>query len=97
MWEHWSGSASVVLTALLPPSVEPAVALTLRRAAQVGPALQDHREAVLAGIRDLVASLEAETDEWFANAPEHVRAALHPLGHPRFQVLAFVHLLEQCG
>ena len=64
---------------------------------QVGPALQDHREAVLAGIRDLVASLEAETDEWFANAPEHVRAALHPLGHPRFQVLAFVHLLEQCG
>ena len=42
---------------------------------------------MLAGIRDLVASLEAETDECFANAPEHVRAALHPLGHPRFQVL----------
>ncbi|CAE7252463.1 DNMT3B [Symbiodinium sp. CCMP2592] len=97
MWEHWVGSAHVVPAALLPPSVEPAIEMTLQRAAQVGPHLRDHREAVLAGLRDLVAELRAETDAWYNAVPAHVRSALHPPGKPRFQVLAFVRLLQDCG
>ena len=62
MWEHWHGSPHVVPRALLPASVEPAVAITLQRAAQVGPHLPAHREAVLQGLRALVDSLSDETD-----------------------------------
>ena len=97
MWEHWHGSPHVVPRALLPASVEPAVAMTLQRAAQVGPHLPAHREAVLQGLRALVDSLSDETDAWFARVAPHVRSALHPAGQPRFQVLAFVSLLRECG
>ena len=71
--------------------------MTLTRAAQVGPGLHDHRMQVLDGVRRLVSELESQTDAWFAAARHHVRSALHPRGHGRFQVLVFAHRLEECG
>ena len=98
MWEHWEHSQHMCHHAAQPPSLEPGLLITLRRAAQMNPReLRDHRSVVLQGTRSMIAELRVETDAWFAAVRPHVRQAYtHPDGH-RFEVLVFLRLLRECG
>ena len=98
MWGHWHSSFCIRHMALQPMPLEPVLEVTLDIVSRTQAlALASHRERVLAHVQCLVASLRQETDDWYQSAPQHVARTLQPQGQPRFEVLAFLKLLSECG
>ena len=98
MWSHWKSSALVHPVALQPLPLEPALGVILNIVSQTHAlALASYRERILLDVERLVLALGQETDEWYRQVPRHVARTLHPHGQPRFEVLAFLSLLAECG
>ena len=84
---HWDFSAQLQPVALQPLPLEPGLEVVLNIVSS----------RMLSEIQSLVAELRQDTDSWYASVPHHVARTLHPVGQPRFEVLAFLSLLRECG
>ena len=97
-WEHWLMTAELEHPLLAKPQLCSALQTIYRRLHAIGDGIQELRDAVLAGLQQLVEERKQSSDVWFASLPTHVQSAYKISDKGEYlQIPVFLELLRGCG